>query len=140
MFIAHRESTSKPVKHEITRKEPSPVFTTINTFKELMDYLNHAPEAERTEILLADFSARVAAFEGERVCLGIAKEHYKLIEATLLLRHYRISFTTHKRCDGQLLIYARAREIKTPEEKDDDFVFSQSRLNVRHAPPMVVAA
>jgi hypothetical protein len=69
-----------------------------------MDYLEHAPEAQRTEILLAEFSARVAAFEGESVCLGLFKDHYKLIEAMLLLKPYGISLGTRKRCDGQRLI------------------------------------
>jgi hypothetical protein len=138
MFIAHQKGRLE--QSEGLEREYSPIFTTINTFKELMDYLNHAPEAQRTEILLADFSAKVAAFEGHSVCLGILKKHYKLIEATLLLRHYGISFSYRKRFDNELLIYVRAREVKTPDEKDDAFVFSQSRLRVRHTPALGVAA
>jgi hypothetical protein len=105
-----------------------------------MDYLEHAPEAERTEVLLADFSARLAMFEGESVCLGVLKDHYKIIEAMLLLRPYGISFGTRKRFDGKLLIYARAREVKTLEEKDDEFVFGGSRLRLRHTPDLGMAA
>jgi hypothetical protein len=138
MFIAHRKGRQE--QPESLERESSPIFTTINTFRELMDYLEHAPEAQRTEILLADFSARVAAFEGQSVWLGVLKDHYKLIEAMLLLRPYGISFGTRKRFDGKLLICARAREIKTPDEKDDEFVFSQSRLRVRHIPALEVAA
>jgi hypothetical protein len=137
MFIAHRKGRAK--QNQSLEHESSPIFTTINTFKELMDYLEHAPEAHRTEILLADFSARVAAFE-EGVCLGVLRDHYKMIEAILLLRPYGISFSTRKRFDGKLLIKARAREVKTPEQKDDDFVFSQSRLRVRYAPTLGAAA
>ncbi len=138
MFIAHPKGRLE--QPQSLERQPSKVFTTINTFKELMDYLNHAPEAQRTEILLADFSARVAAFEGESVCLGLLKDHYKLIEATLLLRPYGISFGTRRRFDNALLIYARARETKTPEQKDDDFVFSLSRLSVQYTPALGVAA
>jgi hypothetical protein len=138
MFIAHRKSRLE--QPQSLERQPSPLFTTINTFKELMDYLNHAPEAHRTEILLADFSARVAAFEDEGVWLGVLQDHYKMVEAILLLRPYGISFTTRKRFDGKLLIKARAREVKTPEQKDDDFVFSLSRLKVRHTPALAVAA
>ncbi len=139
MFIAHREQTSKPVENEKTSRQPSPVFTTINVFKELMDYLNHAPEAERTENLLADFSAKVGAFGG-KICLGILKKHYKLIEATLLLRHYGISFSYHKRFDNELVIYAEVREVKTRNEQDDAFVFSQSHLKAHHALTLEAAA
>jgi hypothetical protein len=138
MFIAHRKGRLEQTQS--LERESSPIFTTINTFKELMDYLNHAPEAQRTEILLADFSARVGAFDGESVCLGLLKDHYKLIEATLLLRPYGISFGTRRRFDNALLIYARARETRTPEQKDDDFVFSQSRLSVQYTPTLGVAA
>jgi hypothetical protein len=138
MFIAHRKGREK--QNENLKRESSPIFTTINTFKELMDYLEHAPEAERTEVLLADFSAKLAMFQGESVCLGVLKNHYKIIEATLLLRPYSISFGTRKRFDGKLLIYARAREIKTLEEKDEEFVFSSSRLRVRHTPDLGMAA
>jgi hypothetical protein len=138
MFIAHRKG--RPKQNGSLERESSPLFTTINTFKELMDYLNHAPEAQRTGILLADFSARVAAFEDEGVWLGVLQDHYKMIEAILLLRPYGISFTTRKRFDGKLSIKARAKESKTPEQKDDDFVFSLSRLNVRHPPTLEVAA
>jgi hypothetical protein len=138
MFIAHQKG--RPEQTQSLERESSPIFTTINTFKELMDYLKHAPEAQRTEILLADFSTRLAQFEGESVCLGLFKNHYKLIEAMLLLRAYGISFSTRKRLDGKLLIYAKAREVKTPDEKDDELVFSQSRLTVRHTPTFGVAA
>jgi hypothetical protein len=138
MFIAH--SKGRPEQTSSLERTPSPLFTTINTFKELMDYLNHAPEAHRTEVLLADFSARVAAFEDEGVWLGVLQDHYKMIEAILLLRPYSISFSTRKRFDGKLLIKARAKENKTPEQKDDDFVFSLSRLRVRQASPLGVAA
>lgn len=138
MFIAH--SKGRLEQSQSLERERSPLFITINTFKELMDYLNHAPEAERTEILLADFSAKVGGFNGESVCLGLFRDHYKLIEATLLLRPYGISFSIRKRCDGNLVIYARARETRTGEQKDDDFVFSSSRLNVRNTEPMAVAA
>jgi hypothetical protein len=138
MFIAHQKGREK--QNENLERESSPIFTTINTFKELLDYLEHAPEAQRTEILLADFSAHLALFEGESVCLGVLKDHYKLIEAMLLLRPYSISFGTRKRFDGKLLIYARVRETKTPDEKDDEFVFGQSRLRVRHTPVFGMAA
>jgi hypothetical protein len=138
MFIAHCKG--RPEQNSSVERTTSPIFTTINTFKELMDYLNHAPEAQRTEILLADFSARVAAFEDEGVWLGVRQDHYKMIEAILLLRPYGISFSTRKRFDGKLLIKARAKEVKTPEQKDDDFVFSLSRLDVRHTPALGVAA
>jgi hypothetical protein len=138
MFIARQKGRLE--QNECLERESSPIFTTINTFKELMDYLNHAPEAERTGILLADFSARVGAFEDEGVWLGVCQDHYKMIEAILLLKPYGISFSTCKRFDGKLLIKARAREVKTPEQKDDDFVFSLSRLRVRHTPALEVAA
>ena len=107
MFIAHREQTSKPVENGKTSRQLSPLFSTINVFKELMDYLNHAPETQRTEILLADFSAKVGAFGG-RVCLGIFKNHYKLIDATLLLNHYGIGFHYRRRFDNELIVYAEA--------------------------------
>jgi hypothetical protein len=138
MFIAHFKGRLE--QSQSLERERSPLFTTINTFKELMDYLNHAPEAQHTEILLADFSARVAAFGNEGVCLGVVKKHYKIVEAMLLLRAYGISFNTRRRFDNALLIHARAREVKTPDEKDDAFVFSQSRLRVRHTPTLGVAA
>jgi hypothetical protein len=138
MFIAHQKGRLEQT--ESRERESSPIFTTINTFKELMDYLEHAPEAERTEILLADFSAKVATFGGENVWLGELKNHYKMIDAMMLLRPYGINFGTRKRCDGKLVICARAREVKTPDEKDDEFVFSQSGLKVRHTPTFGVAA
>jgi hypothetical protein len=138
MFIAHRKG--RPEQNASLERESSPIFTTINTFKELMDYLEHAPEAERTEILLADFSAHLAIFDGESVCLGVLKDNYKLIEAMLLLRPYGISLGTRKRFDSKLLIYARTKEVKTLDEKDDEFVFSRSRLRVRHTPVFGVAA
>lgn len=138
MFIA--QSKTKLEQLQSNEREKSPIFTTLDVFKELMDYLNHAPESERTEILLADFSARVAAFQAEGVGLGPVKDHYKMIEATLLLRPYGISFSYRRRFDNALLIRAKAKEVKTLDEKDDDFVFSQSRLRVRHTPNFEVAA
>jgi hypothetical protein len=120
--------------------QESPIFTIQNTFKELMDFLSHAPESERVEQLLADFAARVGRRNGKPTCLGILKPEYKMIDAIMLFRHYGVAFSFETRkTDKEKLIYAQSRDVvQTKEEQYDAHEASYSRLTLRE--PLAVAA
>jgi hypothetical protein len=109
MFIAH------PTGLEPLLGKKSPFFETLNTFKELMDFLGHAPESERVGQLLADFAARVGRRNGERTCLGILKPSYNMIGAILLARHCGLAFSFETRkSDKEKLIYVESRATFKP--------------------------
>jgi hypothetical protein len=120
--------------------QQSPIFTIQNNFKELIDFLSHAPESERVEQLVADMAARLGQRNGMPVCLGMLKPEYKMIAAIMLFRHYGIAFSFETRkMDREKLIYAQARDaVQTKEEQYDAHEFSYSRLTVRE--PLAVAA
>jgi hypothetical protein len=126
MFIAHQDRQGQNLLGA-----KSPTFETINLFKELMDYLDHAPEHDKVETLLAEFSARLARLNGEWFCVGLLKDDYKMLEAIKLFRLYGVGFSFKTVTQSKRIIYARARDVKTLDEKDDEFVFSRSKLTVK---------
>jgi hypothetical protein len=135
MFIAHRN------EQEPLLGRTSPYFEAVNLFKELMDYLEHAPEHERVEQLLSDISARLGQRESKTICLGLLKPNYKMIDAMMLFRHYGVAFSFETRkCDREKVIYAEARHVvQTKEEQYDAHEASYSRLTVK-CPRLAVAA
>jgi hypothetical protein len=135
MFIAHPEGL-EPL---LGRK--SPEFETINVFKDLMDYLEHAPENQRVDALLADFSAKVGRLKHKKLCVGMLTPNYKMIEAIMLFRPYGIAFSFYTRkSDKETVITAHAREVvQTREEQLDAHEASYSRLTVKR-PALAVAA
>jgi hypothetical protein len=120
--------------------QESPIFTIQNTFKELMDFLSHAPESDRVDQLLADMAARLGRRNGKPVCLGFLKPEYKMIAAIMFSRHYSIAFSFETRkCDNEKLIYVQSRDVvQTKEEQYDAHEASYSKLTVSE--PLAVAA
>lgn len=136
MFIARQDALEQNLLGQT-----SPYFEAMNLFKELMDYLEHAPENQRVDALLADFAAKVGRMEHRKVCVGMLRPHYKMIEAILLCRPYGIgfSFDRHK-SDKENVITAHAKDVlMTKQEQLDAHEASYSRLTVRRSRLAVAA-